>query len=133
MSGIEIANARYILGIPDRSNVRFGTYSMHALVLHCNVHVYFVLQLHTLHTRSPTHWHVIVKSGMLYREFLVCRGSALVPKPDTHWKGVEIPKEVSGSWTWTSGLGRFTCSYEANTSILKPATQLLVHTKSNGK
>ena len=24
------------------------------LVLHCSVHVYFVLQLHTLYTRSPT-------------------------------------------------------------------------------
>ena len=28
------------------------------------VHLQLLLQLYTLHKRSPTHWHVIVKTGL---------------------------------------------------------------------
>ena len=64
-----IGNVHYIHGIPDHYNVRFGerhttsAYSMcvrYTLVLHCNVPVCFVIELHILHMRSFTHWHIII-------------------------------------------------------------------------
>ena len=54
---------RYILGIPDHFNVKFG--ERHTVCVYSTL----VLQLHTLHTCFPTHWHVIVKSA--------CTGSFL--------------------------------------------------------
>ena len=61
----------------------------YTLVLHCIVHVYFVLQLHTLHTCSRTHWDVIVKTGLRIKcldgEFLAKVLIIGVPRADMRW------------------------------------------------
>ena len=78
-----------------------SAYSMgvqYTLVLLCNVHVYFVLQLHTC---SLTRWHMTVKRGLriecLYGEFLAKVLTLRALGPDMHWKSVQS-REVSGSW-----------------------------------